>query len=146
MNLQDKKEIGRYYDKEQCICFNPGIKQVSNHLLLINKETLTRWLEESGLCIIWTVSVEKRIHNGFHGITGRSEWYGTYKLLKGEVKGKLKKVKETDFNIETDKFKAEFASKRTREFSDQETSKLKQIMSEYMGDSFDSDESEQFDL
>ena len=89
---------------------------------------------------------EKRIHNGFHGITGRAEWYGTYKLSRGEVKGKLKKVKETDFNIETDKFKAEFASERIRGFSAQETSKLKQIMAEYIGDSADSDESEQFDL
>lgn len=146
LNLQDKKEIGGYYDKERCICFNPGIKQISNHLLLIDKEALTKWLEESGLCIIWTVSVEKRIHNGFHGIKGRAEWYGTYKLLRGEVKGKLKRVRETDFNIESDRFRIEFASERTREFSDQETSKLKQIMSEYMGDSFDSDEGEQFDL
>lgn len=146
LELQDKKEIGGYFDKEQCICFNPGIKQVSNHLLLIDKETLAKWLEESGLCIIWTVSVEKRIHNGFHGITGRAEWYGTYKLLRGEVKGKLKKVKDNDFDIESDKFRAEFASERTRGSSDQEIDKLKQIMSEYMGDSLDSGESEQFDL
>ena len=55
-------------------------------------------------------------------------------------------MKETDFNIETDKFKAEFASERIRGFSAQETSKLKQIMAEYIGDSADSDESEQFDL
>ncbi len=146
LNLQDKKEIGGYYDKEKCICFNPGIKQVSNHLLLIDKEALIKWLEESGLCIIWTVTVEKRIQNGLHGTMGRTEWYGTYKLLRGEVKGKLKRVKETDFNIESDKFRAEFACERTRESSAQRTGKLKQIMSEYMVDSFDSEESEQFDL
>ena len=146
LNLQDKKEIGEYYDKERCICFNPGINQVSNHLLLIDKEALTKWLEESGLCIIWAVSVEKRIQNGFYGTTGRAEWYGTYKLLGGEVKGKLKKVKDNDFNIESDKFRAEFANERICESSDQGTGKLKQIMAEYMGDFADSDESEQFDL
>ena len=146
LNLQDKKEIGGYYDKEQCICFNPGIKQVSNHLLLIDKEALTKWLEECGLCIMWAVSVEKRIQNGFHGTMGRTEWYGTYKLLGGEVKGKLEKVKDNDFNIESDKFRAEFASERICESSDQGTGKLRQIMAEYMGDSSGSDGSEQFNL
>lgn len=36
LNLQHKKDIGEYYDKERCICFNPGIKQASNHMLLID--------------------------------------------------------------------------------------------------------------
>lgn len=94
MQLYDKGSIGAYYKEDMLVCFNPGIKEHSNHLLLIDKEILTSWLEENGLCILWILTLEKRILNGIYGVKSFVEWQGNYILDGEKIKGKLEVARD----------------------------------------------------
>lgn len=94
MRMHDKGSIGEYYKDNKLVCFNPGIKEQSNHLLLIDKELLINWLEKNNLCILWTVTLEKQIMNGLHGVKSFVEWQGSYILDDGKITGKLEAARD----------------------------------------------------
>ena len=93
MKMYDKGDIGAYYRDDMLVCYNPGIKAQSNHLLLIDRELLINWLEENDLCILWIVTIEKQILNGRQGAESFIEWQGYYTLEDGNLEGKLEAVR-----------------------------------------------------
>lgn len=93
MKIYDKGNIGAYYRDDMLVCYNPGIKEQSNHLLLIDRELLISWLEENDLCILWIVTIEKQILNGRQGAESFIEWQGYYTLEDGNLEGKLEAVR-----------------------------------------------------
>lgn len=93
IKIYDKGNIGAYYRDDMLVCYNPGIKEQSNHLLLIDRELLINWLEENDLCILWIVTIEKQILNGRQGAESFIEWQGYYTLEDGNLEGKLEAVR-----------------------------------------------------
>lgn len=80
-------------EEGECICFDPSVNNASPRSLLVRKDLLISFLQDSGLRMFWTVLGEKHIHGvGFGGEypSDRLEFSGVYILDEGNVTGELK--------------------------------------------------------
>lgn len=147
MNLHDKGNIGAFYRNDTLACFNPGIKEQSNHLLLVDRELLTNWLEENGLCILWIVTIEKRILNGRYGAEGFTEWQGSYVLADGKIEGKLENIRNRDMVEENTEVEEIAKNEIEIVSSDEKESQpvIANVLSEYLGRALSQDEMKLFE-
>jgi len=89
MRLSYKEKPGEYYNNGKVTCFNPGIEQESNHLLLIDQEFFEKWLKENEFCSIWIVILEKNIKHDRGTYGAWAKWSGLYYSDGNELKGKI---------------------------------------------------------
>lgn len=90
INLEYSKELGKYYCNGDLVCYNPGVEQESNHLLLMDKMFMEEWLEKNELSLLWIVTVEKSLINRKNrGYGVLRSWDGFYYLDGSEIKGEM---------------------------------------------------------
>lgn len=148
MKLHDKGNIGAYYRNDTLVCYNPGIKEQSNHLLLIDRELLTSWLEENDLCILWIVTIEKQIANGWHGAESFIEWQGCYVLKDGHVEGKLEVVGSSGLLEKNKRNEKVVRNQAPMIFSEEKEglSDVTEVLSQYLGRPLSQEEMKKFEV
>lgn len=84
--------IPEYYCGSEMVCYNPGVNQQSNYLLLIKKRFLSEWLKKNDLCMFWIVTIEKKILKGHMGSIQGSDWQGMYIFSDDEINGEMERI------------------------------------------------------
>ena len=83
---------GCFFDKTgHLTAFDPSVKKPGPSVLLIRRDAFLEFLEEKGYAIVWTLLGEKGLTGGLgtHSWQGDSVVYGSYRLSKGQIAGKL---------------------------------------------------------
>lgn len=88
--------VPEYYCGNEMVCYNPGVNQQSNYLLLIKKKSLSEWLKKNNLCMFWLVTIEKKIVKGHMGSIQWSDWKGMYTLSDDGIHGE---IEQTDYSL-----------------------------------------------
>ena len=88
--------VPEYYCGNEMVCYNPGVNQQSNYLLLIKKKSLSEWLKKNNLCMFWLVTIEKKIVKGHMGSIQWSDWQGMYTLSDDGIHGE---IEQTDYSL-----------------------------------------------
>lgn len=81
-----------YYCGNEMICYNPGVNQQSNYLLLIKKNFLSEWLKKNDLCMFWFVTIEKKIVKEYRGSVQYSDWQGMYIFSDDGINGEMERI------------------------------------------------------
>lgn len=83
---------GQYFDNQgKLVAFDPSVREVGPSALLINKQSLTSYLQRSGYAIFWTLLGEKLVTGDSSELwtDGRLEISGVYTLEDGKLAGTL---------------------------------------------------------
>lgn len=90
LNLKYSEREGEFVDMNgKVICFDPSVNQNCKQFLLIRKNELTRFLQENGLRIVWTVIGEKNIIGDYINRYERVEISGFCYLENGKIDGDI---------------------------------------------------------
>lgn len=93
MGLQWNGVEGHLFnDKGNLIAFDPSVRMPGLGALLMNREALLKFLNETGYDILWTVLGEQRIIGGrmsSEDWKGRLEISGAFRIRAGQLEGKI---------------------------------------------------------
>ena len=92
LNLTWNGDEGRYFDSQgKLVAFDPSVEEAGPSVLLVNKQVLTTYLQQSGYAIFWTLLGEKLVTGEMSELwtEGRAEISGAYILEDSTVVGEL---------------------------------------------------------
>jgi len=91
MSLSWNGEEGKWFDPQgQLVAFDPSVDEPGPHALLFRRKTITSFLQENDLTLLWTLSGERLILGDRLSSPGRLKIGGMYALEANALFGSMK--------------------------------------------------------